>query len=798
MGQAPIWVKGFDRIRMKDLAQVGGKNASLGEMTSALTKAGVRVPPGFAVTSEAFREMVRHNRLQKPIDYFSLLIEKHPSSLKANAQAVRALWLKAKFPIPLAASIIEAYRDLCRKEKTRDLPVAVRSSATAEDLPDASFAGQQETFLNVRGEKALIDACRRCYASLYTDRAISYRIEKGYAHKKIALSIGVQRMVRSDIGSSGVMFSIDTESGFTGAVLINAAFGLGETVVQGEVDPDEYMVFKPLLGKKGLVPILKKEKGAKEVKMIYRRREGTRLVRTAPVERERYVLADPEILQLARWAALVEKHYGKPMDMEWAKDGGTGKLYMVQARPETVQSRRKAGVLKSYKLKQKGKMLLQGMSVGDGIAVGPVCRITSAKQISQFKEGSVLVAEMTDPDWVPIMKKARGIITDHGGRTCHAAIVSRELGIPAVVGTGKATHILKNGQKVTVSCAEGLQGNIYQGELAFSEKETRLDRFAQTRTQILMNIASPDAAFQWWHLPVKGIGLARMEFLVSETIKVHPMALVHFKDLSDKKLKEQIEGITKGYNDKSEYFVDKLSRGLAQIAATQYPHPVIVRLSDFKTNEYANLIGGSLYEPKEENPMIGWRGASRYYSAGYQPGFELECKALKRAREILGLTNIVVMVPFCRTPQEADKVLAVMAANGLRRHQKGLEVYVMCEIPANVILAEEFAKRFDGFSIGSNDLTQLTLGVDRDSGILTKLFDERDEAVMKSIADVIRRCRATGTKIGICGQAPSDHPEFAAFLVRCGIDSISLNPDSVAAAILSVSRQEKAIRRARR
>lgn len=798
MGPTPVWVKGFDRIRMKDLAQVGGKNASLGEMTAALTKAGVRVPPGFAITSEAFREMVRHNGLQVSVDRYLSLIEKHPSSLKSNAKAVRSLWLKAKFPIPLATSIVEAYRDLCHKEKTRDLAVAVRSSATAEDLPDASFAGQQETFLNVRGEKALIDACRRCYASLYTDRAISYRIEKGYAHKEIALSIGVQRMVRSDIGSSGVMFSIDTESGFPGTVLINAAFGLGETVVQGEVDPDEYMVFKPLLDKRGLAPILEKKKGAKEVKMIYRRQEGTRLVKTSSAERERFVLSDDEILQLARWAALVEKHYGKPMDMEWAQDGGTRKLYMVQARPETVQSRRKAGVLKSYKLKQKGKVLLEGMSVGDGIAAGPVCRITSPKQIGQFKEGSILVAEMTDPDWVPIMKKARGIITDHGGRTCHAAIVSRELGIPAVVGTGKATHTLKNGQKVTLSCAEGLQGMVYQGELPFSEKEIHLDRFAKTRTQVLMNIASPDAAFQWWHLPVQGIGLARMEFLVSETIKVHPMALVHFKKLTDMKLKERIEGIAKGYDDKAEYFVDKLSRGLAQIAATQYPHPVIVRLSDFKTNEYANLIGGSLYEPKEENPMIGWRGASRYYSPGYQPGFELECRALKRAREVLGLNNIIVMVPFCRTPQEADKVLAVMAANGLRRHQKGLKVYVMCEIPANVILAEEFAERFDGFSIGSNDLTQLTLGVDRDSGILTKLFDERDEAVTRSIADVIRRCRATGTKIGICGQAPSDHPEFAAFLVRCGIDSISLNPDSVAAAILSIARQEKKIHRPRR
>ncbi len=525
--------------------------------------------------------------------------------------------------------------------------------------------------------------------------------------------------------------------------------------------------------------------------MVYRPGgEGTQLKKTSSKEQTSTVLTNTEILQLAKWAVLVEKHYGKPMDMEWAKDGKTGELYMVQARPETVQSRKKAGVLKKYSLKEKGQVLLTGMAVGDGIASGQVCRVKSAKEIAKFKEGSILVAEMTDPDWVPIMKKAKGIITDHGGRTCHAAIVSRELGIPAVVGTARATHILKSGQPVTLSCAEGLQGEVYQGELAFEEKEIRLDQMADTRTQILMNIASPDAAFQWWHLPVKGIGLARMEFLVSDTIKVHPMALVNFQKLKDKKAKRQIAEITQGYKDKTEYFVDKLARGLCQIAATQYPYPVIVRLSDFKTNEYANLIGGAPFEPKEENPMIGWRGASRYYSPGYQPGFELECKALKRAREVIGLDNIVVMVPFCRTTGEADKVLAVMESQGLKRGEKGLKVYVMCEIPANVIMAEEFAKRFDGFSIGSNDLTQLTLGVDRDSGVLSKLFDEQDEAVKRSIAEVIRRCRATGTKIGICGQAPSDHPDFAAFLVECGIDSISLNPDSVAAALKSVAEQE--------
>ncbi len=787
-----VWIKRFEEVGIQDIPLVGGKNASLGEMTRTLAQAGVKVPEGFAITSKAYWDILEQNHLAGALDHLAEEAEKTPKKLKIVGKAARGLMLHAQFPLELTLEIRRAYRELCAKAGDGDLAVAVRSSATAEDLPDASFAGQQETFLNVRGEKALLEACRKCYASLFTDRAISYRIEKGYSHTKVALSVGVQRMVRSDIGSSGVMFSIDTDSGFPRVVLINAAFGLGETVVQGEVDPDEYMVFKPLLENPLLVPILEKKRGGKKIKMTYRPGgEGTHLLKTSQKEQKSYVLTDAEILQLAKWAVLVENHYAKPMDMEWAKDGKTGELYMVQARPETVQSRKKVGVLKKYTLKEKGKVLLMGMAVGDGIASGSVCRVKSARDIGKFKEGSILVAEMTDPDWVPIMKKAKGIITDHGGRTCHAAIVSRELGIPAVVGTGKATHLLKNGQSVTLSCAEGLQGEVYQGELAFEEKEIRLDQMADTKTQILMNIASPDAAFQWWHLPVKGIGLARMEFLVSDTIKVHPMALVNFKTLKDKKAKKKIAEITEGYADKTEYFVDKLSRGLAQIAATQYPHPVIVRLSDFKTNEYANLIGGAAFEPKEENPMIGWRGASRYYSPGYQPGFELECKALKRVREVMGLTNIVVMVPFCRTTGEADQVLAVMESQGLKRGEKGLQVYVMCEIPANVIMAEEFAKRFDGFSVGSNDLTQLTLGVDRDSGVLSKLFDEQDEAVKRSIADVIRRCKATGTKIGICGQAPSDHPDFAAFLVRCGIDSISLNPDSVAAAIQSVSEQEK-------
>ncbi len=786
------WILKFNKIGIKDIPLVGGKNASLGEMIQNLAGAGVKVPDGFAVTSQAYLDLIIANQLEEALERLGFKAEKNPKKLKVLGKAARLLVSRAKFPAGLETAIGDAYDELCGESGDQNLAVAVRSSATAEDLPDASFAGQQETFLNIRGRKDLIAACRQCYASLFTDRAISYRIEKGYAHTKVALSIGVQRMVRSDIGSSGVMFSIDTDSGFPRVVLINAAFGLGETVVQGEVDPDEYMVFKPFLDNLALVPILEKKQGSKKIKMTYAGKGGgTKLVKTDAEEQKSFVLTDAEILRLARWARLVEKHYGKPMDMEWAKDGKSGELFMVQARPETVQSRKKAGVLKSFRLKEKGKTILTGLAVGDGIAAGPVCRIKSSKDIGQFKEGSVLVAEMTDPDWVPVMKKARGIITDHGGRTCHAAIVSRELGIPAVVGTGNATKMLHNGRAVTLSCAEGLEGKVFEGELAIEETEIKLDEISDTKTQILMNIASPGAAFQWWHLPVKGIGLARMEFLVTDSIKIHPMALVHFEKLADKKAKKLIAEMTEGYENKTEYFVDKLSRGLAQIAATQYPRPVIVRLSDFKTNEYANLIGGAPFEPPEENPMIGWRGASRYYSPGYQPGFELECRALKRAREVLGLDNIIVMVPFCRTPKEADKVLAVMESQGLKRGEKGLQVYVMCEIPSNVILAEEFALRFDGFSIGSNDLTQLTLGVDRDSGVLSQLFDEQDDAVKKSIADVIRRVKACGKKIGICGQAPSDHPDFAAFLVGCGIDSISLNPDSVAAVLKRVAQQEK-------
>jgi pyruvate,water dikinase len=610
---------------------------------------------------------------------------------------------------------------------------------------------------------------------------------------QVALSVGVQKMVRSDKAGAGVMFSIDTDTGFPDVVVIDAAWGLGENVVQGSVTPDNYTVFKPLLQDGTLTPILNKTIGGKEKKMVYARGAGstTRNVDTSARERRSFVLSDDEILQLARWAAVIERHYGTPMDMEWAKDGDSGELFIVQARPETVQSRKEAGVLKSYHLKQQGEVLLTGMAIGESVAAGKVQVIKSASEIERFEDGNILVTGMTDPDWVPIMKKAAGIITDHGGRTSHAAIVSRELGIAAVIGTEHGTGELKDGQEVTLSCAEGDQGRIYEGILEYEETEVNLDDLPETRTQIMMNIASPAAASRWWRLPCRGIGLARMEFIINNQIKAHPMALLKYDELEDKDAKRQIRELTRHYDDKSEYFIDQLAQGIAMIAASQYPDPVIVRMSDFKTNEYADLIGGRQFEFSEENPMLGFRGASRYYSEHYRAGFALECAAIKRVRERIGLGNVVVMIPFCRTLKEADRVLEVMAEEGLVRGQIGLEVYVMVEIPSNVVLAEQFAERFDGFSIGSNDLTQLTLGIDRDSAVLKEVFDERDEAVKKTIAQAIRAANKTGTKIGICGQAPSDYPEFAEFLVEEGIDSISLNPDSVIGVIRRVAEVEK-------
>ncbi|MCA1970406.1 MAG: phosphoenolpyruvate synthase [Rhizobium sp.] len=783
----------FETLGRHDVPRVGGKNASLGEMVQALAAGGIRVPPGFATTADAYWNYVTANNLKERMTSFLAEWESGKATLAETGLAIRNIFLKGDWPAEIEVAIREAYRTLSKRAGVDEVEVAVRSSATAEDLPDASFAGQQETFLNIKGETALIDACRRCYASLFTDRAISYRKTKGFDHMKVALSIGVQQMVRSDIGGSGVMFSIDTETGFDKVVLINAAWGLGENVVQGTVDPDEYQVFKPLLDDMALSPIIEKKKGAKSIKMIYAVGDKpTRNVPTSKAERAAWVLSDPEIVELARWAATIERHYGCPMDMEWARDGDTGDMYIVQARPETVQARRDVGIFKSYTIQNKGKVLTKGLSIGDAIASGQVCLIETAKDIDKFVEGSILVTQTTDPDWVPIMKRAAAIVTDHGGRTSHAAIVSRELGLPAVVGTGNATEILHTGQDVTISCAEGDEGFIYEGIAEFSVEELDVNDLPETNTKVMLNLANPGSAFRWWRLPADGIGLARMEFVVSNAIRVHPMALVHFDRLKDEAAKAEIATLTAGYNNKPDYFVDKLARGLGRLAAAVYPKPVIIRMSDFKTNEYAGLVGGAEFEPEEENPMIGFRGASRYYSPRYREGFALECQAIKRLRDEMGFTNVVVMIPFCRSVGEADKVLSVMAENGLKRGENGLQVYVMCEIPSNVILAAKFADRFDGFSIGSNDLTQLTLGVDRDSGELADLFDEQDEAVKWMIEKVISEANKAGAKIGLCGQAPSDHPEFAEFLVDCGIDSMSVSPDSFIAVKQIVSAAEKA------
>ncbi len=783
-----VWLSEVDRT---DTPLVGGKNSSLGEMIGKLRGAGIKVPFGFATTAAAYRGFIATGGLDTRIAAKLAKLKTDQSNLDAVGRAVRKLILDAPFPASLAQAIGKAYRDLPGRASHAVTSVAVRSSATAEDLPEASFAGQQETYLNVRGQRALLEACKRCYASLFTDRAIIYRANHGFDHMKVALSIGVQEMVRSDKAGSGVMFSLDTETGFPRSILITAAFGLGETVVQGMVEPDEYHVFKPLLGTPGLKPIIEKALGGKMQKMIYAKNGLSKLVNTTQGERAAFVLSDDEVLELARAAATIERHYGEPMDMEWAKDGKNGELFIVQARPETVQARREAGTLKTYRLNKKGRKLATGLAIGESIAAGKICRLSSANEIARFKPGAVLVTRITDPDWVPIMKKASAIVTDHGGRTSHAAIVSRELGLTAVVGTGNATRILRDGDEVTVSCAEGDEGNIYAGIADFESREIEMGEIPKTRTKIMVNLANPSAAFRWWRLPTDGVGLARMEFIIGNLIRIHPMALVRYAALRDAKEKRRIAELTRAYSDKSQYFVDTLARGVARIAAAHHPKPVIVRMSDFKTNEYAALIGGAAFEPKEENPMLGWRGASRYYSKEYREGFALECRAVRKARDEIGMKNIIVMIPFCRTLSEADNVLKVMDENGLRRGKNGLEVYVMAEIPSNVLLAERFAERFDGFSIGSNDLTQLVLGVDRDSHVLSRLFDERDDAVTTAIGDLLARARKSHAHTGICGQAPSDHPEFARFLVEHGIDSISVSPDSFLAVKQAVAEAER-------
>jgi pyruvate,water dikinase len=788
----------FDEVGIADIPLVGGKNASLGEMIQQLASRGVSVPNGFGTTAYAYRYFIQASGLEEKLRaLFSGLDVTDVNNLRQCGKQARSLILHTPFPAELTDAIATAYQELCVRYGS-DTEVAVRSSATAEDLPDASFAGQQETYLNVNGAKGVLEACHRCFASLFTDRAISYRQSRGYHHFSVALSVGVQKMVRSDLACSGVMFSIDTETGFKNAALITAAYGLGENVVQGAVNPDEYFVFKPTL-KEGFRPILNKRLGTKELKMVYD--DGskfTKNVSVPPNERGKFALLDHEILQLAVWACLIEDHYSQvrgiytPMDIEWAKDGNTGELFIVQARPETVQSQKAQNILRSYHLSgaQDLAPLLIGRSVGEAISQGKAHLILDVHKLDNFQAGEVLVTEKTDPDWEPIMKKASAIVTNQGGRTCHAAIIAREIGVPAIVGCSNATAVLKTGQEVTISCAEGEEGRVYAGLLPYEVRELPLENLPRTRTKILMNVGNPGEAFSRSAIPNDGVGLARLEFIIANHIQVHPLALIHYDKLEDEFVKAKIAQLTALYEQKPQYFVEKLAHGVGMIASAFYPNPVVVRMSDFKTNEYANLLGGKQFEPKEENPMLGWRGASRYYDERYRDAYALECQALKRVREEMGLRNVIPMIPFCRTPDEGRRVLAEMAKHGLERGKNGLQVYVMCELPSNVIMAEEFSEVFDGFSIGSNDLTQLTLGLDRDSALVAHLFDERNQGVKRMVKMAIATAKKNGCKIGICGQAPSDYPEFAQFLVELGIDSISLNPDSVLKTLLIVAEVE--------
>lgn len=797
----------FDEIGIEDVPLVGGKNASLGEMYQHLTSKGVQVPNGFAITAEAYKHLLKEAGVEAAIrDALDGLDTHNVQDLKKRGKKVRDIILKVNFPADLEEAILGAYKKM-EEIYGKDVDVAVRSSATAEDLPDASFAGQQETYLNIRGGDSLIKACQKCFASLFTDRAISYRQDKGFGHFDVYLSIAVQKMVRSDSASSGVMFTMDTESGFDKVVFITGAWGLGENVVQGAVNPDEFYVFKPTL-KEGFRPVISKKLGLKQKKMVYTDNPKSPVKNKATTKKERntYVLSDDEILTLAKWACIIEEHYKKPMDIEWAKDGdgetvGTGGLFIVQARPETVHSQKDSQSFETYVLKETGNVLATGNAVGSKIGQGKAKVINDVKDITKFKKGEVLVTDMTDPDWEPIMKIASAIVTNRGGRTCHAAIVSRELGIPCIVGTEDGTEKIKDGQNVTVSCADGEEGKVYEGLLDFEVQRLDLKDIPKTKTKIMMNVGIPEQAFTQCQIPNDGVGLARLEFIINSHIGIHPLALLNYDELKkkarrDKQIKEIVKAIDEKiphYEDKADFFVDTLAQGVARIAAGFYPHDVIVRLSDFKSNEYANLIGGQIYEPEEHNPMIGWRGASRYYSPNFEPAFALECKALKRVRDEMGLSNVKVMIPFCRTVEEGKKVIGVMEKYGLKQGENGLEVYVMCEIPSNVVLADEFAKVFDGFSIGSNDLTQLTLGLDRDSELVSHIYDERNEAVKRLVRQVIDVAKKTKRKIGICGQAPSDFPDFAEFLVECGIDSMSLTPDTAVKTRLLVAEKEKAL-----
>ena len=792
----------FRDLTINDVPLVGGKNASLGEMYRTLTKKGVNIPNGFAVTAYAYRYFLKKAKIQNKIrQIFSDLDTHNLRNLAEKGRNVRKTILEAELPEELQNAITRAYKNLCKKYG-RNADVAVRSSATAEDLPGASFAGQQETYLNIKGEKSLLEACKKCFASLFTNRAISYRTDRGFDHFKVSLSIGVQKMVRSDLASSGVMFSIDTETGFKDAVLIEGAYGLGENVVQGNVNPDQFYVFKPTL-KKGFKSIISKKLGSKNMKMIYHKtgKTTTKNIKVQENYKIKFCLNNDEILKLAKWAIAIEDHYSKkakkfkPMDMEWAKDGRTKQLFIVQARPETVQSQKDMNVLEDYTLKEKGKVIATGLSVGTKIASGKAHVIKNVSDIKSFKPGQILVTEKTDPDWEPIMKVASAIVTNRGGRTAHAAIVARELGIPAIVGTSNGTELIKTGTDITISCAEGEVGKIYKNILKFNINKINLKKIRKPKTKIMMNVGNPDQAFEFSFIPNDGVGLAREEFIISSYIKIHPLALLHYDELKDKKAKNIIKKSTQAYENKVDCFIEKLAEGVAMIGAAFYPKDVIVRMSDFKSNEYANLVGGSEFEPKEDNPMLGWRGASRYYTGNYRKAFGLECMAMKKARDEMGLTNIKLMIPFCRTVEEGKLVIKEMRKYGLIQGKNKLQIYMMCEIPSNVILADDFAKIFDGFSIGSNDLTQLILGLDRDSELISRLYDERNPAVKDRIADVIKKARKNKIKIGICGQGPSDHADFAQFLVKCGIDSISLNPDTVLKTTIAIVNEEKKLKR---
>ncbi|MEH6764600.1 MAG: phosphoenolpyruvate synthase [Aequorivita antarctica] len=788
-------IKHFSEVSIKDIPTVGGKNASLGEMYRALSSKGVAVPEGFAVTAEAYWLFLNENNFVPQLtELLSKLDTTTFNNLSEIGLQVRSLILSGHFPEILKESILEAYSKLqlaVGSEKT----FAVRSSATAEDLPNASFAGQQETYLNVKGPENLIKACQRCYASLFTDRAIKYRLDNGFDHMKVALSIGVQAMIRSDIASSGVMFTMDPDSGFENVVLVSGAWGLGENVVQGTVNTDEFLVFKPLL-EKAVQPIIARKLGSKIKTMVYSSVHANEILKpeeaivnldTTPEKRDQYVLSDKEVVQLAKWACIIQQHYNCHMDIEWAKDGEDGKMYIVQARPETVHSNKKQNLFKQYTLLEKGKMLCNGAGLGNKIVSGKARILSSPTEISKLNEGDILVTERTDPDWDPVMKKVAAIITDQGGRTSHAAIVARELGASAVVGTGDGTKNIADGQQITVSTANGNMGVVYEGVLKWDEKVIDISNVPKIKTKAMLILAHPDEAFGFSLLPNDGVGLMRMEFIISNTIGIHPMALKHFDKVEDVLAKEKIEATTRLYKSKEAYFIQTLAEATAKMAAAFYPKDVIVRMSDFKSNEYANLIGGKQFEPNEENPMIGFRGASRYYHPLYKDAFEMECKAMKMVRDEMGLTNVKLMIPFCRTISEAEKVIEVMRAGGLKRHENGLELYVMIEIPSNALLAEEFAKHFDGFSIGSNDLTQLTLGADRDSELLSEIFNPFDPAVMQLIEMTLKKAQKTKTHTGLCGQAPSDYPEYAQFLVKNGINSISFNPDALIKGIENIA-----------